>query len=43
MDPLKSSPSPGMKPLRRRLVAAAVLCVAAVLLMPPRPAASKLG
>lgn len=31
MDPLNSSPSPGMKPLRRRLVAAAVLCVAAVL------------
>ena len=31
MDPLKSSPSPGMKPLRRRLLAAAVLCVAAVL------------
>ena len=31
MDPLNSSPSPGMKPLRRRLLAAAVLCVAAVL------------
>ena len=31
MDPLNSSPSLGMKPLRRRLVAAAVLCVAAVL------------
>jgi tungstate transport system substrate-binding protein len=31
MDPLNSNPSPSMKPLRRRLVAAAVLCVAAVL------------
>ena len=31
MDPLNSSPSLGMKLLRRRLVAAAVLCVAAVL------------
>ena len=31
MDPLNSSPSPSMKPLRRRLVAATVLCVAAVL------------
>ncbi|MET3603530.1 tungstate transport system substrate-binding protein [Sphaerotilus sulfidivorans] len=31
MDPLNSNPSPSMKPLRRRLVAAVVLCVAAVL------------